>query len=192
MRYQVEPKGQSGEVIEPRLYRLALDSGAIEEFTLSNGWEWLKSYPAPSPDGRRIALSLPNGERSELAVTDLTGTDQMFFGVNGLMPAWSPDGSQLSYLVQQADRTEIYISRWDGAEQRKVFEWAATPSFTWSPDSQYLLITAYPGGEASPESDKTKFYLYSLSGETLKEIGLSEDAANSEFLAPAFEPPLSP
>jgi len=192
MRYQVEPKGQSGEVIEPRLYRLALDSGATEELTLSNGWEWLKSYPAPSPDGRRIALSLPNGERSELAVTDLTGTDQMFFGVNGLMPAWSPDGLQLSYLVQQAERSEIYISRWDGAEQRKVFEWAATPSFTWSPDSQYLLITAYPGGGASAESDKTIFYLYSLSGGTLKEIGLPEDAANSEFLAPAFEPPLSP
>lgn len=192
MRYQVEPKGQSGEVIEPRLYRFGLDSGAIEELNLSNGWEWLKSYPASSPDGKRIALSLPNGDRSELAVTDLTGTDQMFFGVNGLMPAWSPDGLQLAYLVQQADWTEIYISRWDGAERRKVFEWAATPSFIWSPDSQYVLITAFPGGGVSTEADGTKFYLYSVSGGTLKEIGLLENPANNEFFAPAFQPPISP
>jgi Tol biopolymer transport system component/LysM repeat protein len=192
MRYQAEPKGQQGEAIEPRLYRLAIDSGEVEELSLSNGWEWLKSYPAPSPDGSRIALTLANSDRSELAVTDLTGTDQMFLGVNGLMPAWSPDGLQLSYLVQQADRTEIYISRWDGADQRKVFEWAATPSFTWSPDSQYLLITAYPGGGASADSERTIFYLYSLSDGKLKEIGLGEDPANSEFLAPAFEPPISP
>jgi len=191
MRYQVEAKEQQGGAIEPRLYRVFLDSGAIEELTLSNGWEWLKSYPAPSPDGRRIALSLPNGDHSELAVTDLTGTDQMFLGVNGQMPAWSPDGLRLAYIVQQAASAEITISSWDGANARKVFDWATSPSFTWSPDSQYLLITAYPGGGASPETDKTTFYMYSLADGTLKEIRLQEGAINNEFFAPSFQPPVS-
>jgi Tol biopolymer transport system component len=192
MRYQVEAKGQQGGAIEPRLYRLFLDSGVKEELSLSNGYEWLKSYPATSPDGKRIALSLLNGDHSELAVTDLTGTDQMFFGVNGQMPAWSPDGLRLAYIVQQAASVEVYIAGRDGANAQKVFEWASYPSITWSPDGQYLLITAYPGGGASPGTDMTEFFMYSLADETLKEIRLQESAANNELLAPSFQPPNSP
>jgi Tol biopolymer transport system component/LysM repeat protein len=191
MRYQTQAKGQSGETIEPRLYRLNLASGTSEELTLSNGWEWLKSYPAPSPDGQHIALSLPNGDHSELTVTDLSGVEQMSFGVNGLMPTWSPDGQKLAYVVQQGANLEVDISGWDGSNPRKAFEWASTPSITWSPDSQYLLITAYPGGGASSDTGKVVFFLYSLADGTLKEIRLQQDAANNDLLAPSFQPPVA-
>jgi Tol biopolymer transport system component len=192
MRYRVEPKGQQGETIEPRLYRVVMGSGTIEELPFANGWEWLKSYPAPSPDGSRIALSLPNGDHSELAIADLSGTEEMFFGVNGQMPAWSPDGEWLAYIVQQVDSVEVYTSRRDGADQRKVFEWGSYPSFTWSPDSQYLLITAYPGGGASSETDASAFYMYSLADREMKEIRLAVDSAMSDLLAPSFQPLVKP
>jgi Tol biopolymer transport system component len=192
MRYQVEAKGQQGGAIEPRLYRLYLDSDTSEELSLSNGWEWLKSYPAPSPDGKRIALSLPNGDHSELAVTDLTGADQTYFGVNGQMPTWSPDGLQLAYIVQQAASVDVYISGWDGADASKIFKWTSYPSITWSPDSRHLLITAYPGAEAAPESNKALFFMYSLVDGTLKEIRLQEDAVNNDLLAASFQPPNPP
>jgi Tol biopolymer transport system component len=191
MRYQVEPKGQQGEAIEPRLYRLALDSGAIEELSLSNGWEWLKSYPAPAPDGKHIALSLPNGDQSELAVTDLSGVEPMYFGVNGQMPVWSPDSQSLAYVVQQQASAEVYVSAWDGSNPRKAFEWTSTPTIAWSPDSQSLLIAAYPGASSS-ETDRVEFFLYSLADGVLKEINLQPDAANNDLLAPSFQPPVSP
>jgi Tol biopolymer transport system component len=191
MRYQTQAKEGQGETIEPRLYRLNLASGASEELTLSNGWEWLKSYPAPSPDGQHIALSLPNGDRSELAVTDLSGVEQMSFGVNGLMPTWSPDSQMLAYVVPQAANVEVYISGWDGSNPRKAFEWASTPSLSWSPDSQHLLIPAYPGGSSSSDTGKVVFFLYSLADGTLKEIKLQPDAANNDLMAPSFQPPLT-
>ena len=127
MRYQMEAKGQQGGAIEPRLYRLNLDSGTSEELTLSNGWEWLKSYPAPSPDGKWIALSLPNGDHSELAVTDLSGTEVMSFGVDGQMPAWSPDGQSLAYILPQADSTEVYIAGWDGSNAAEGLRMGLVP-----------------------------------------------------------------
>ena len=192
MRYQTQPKGQQGEAIEPRLYRLNLASNTSEELTLSNGWEWLKSYPAPSPDGEQIALSLPNGDQSELAVTDLSGVEQMSFGVNGQMPAWSPDSQSLAYVVQQQASAEVYVSAWDGSNPRKAFEWTSTPTIAWSPDSQSLLIAAYPGGSSSIETDRVVFFLYSLADGALKEISLQPDAANNDLLAPSFQPPVSP
>jgi Tol biopolymer transport system component/LysM repeat protein len=191
MRYQTQPKGQQGEASEPRLYRFSLSGNTSEELTLSNGWEWLKSYPAPSPDGEHIALSLPNGDQSELAVTDLSGVEQMSFGVNGQMPAWSPDSQLLAYVVQQQASAEVYVSAWDGSNPRKAFEWTSTPTIAWSPDSQSLLIAAYPGGSSS-EMDRVLFFLYSLADGRLKEIHLQPDSAENDLLAPSFQPPVSP
>ena len=65
-------------------------------------------------------------------------------------------------LSSRQASAEVYVSAWDGSNPRKVFEWTSTPTITWSPDSQSLLIAAYPGGSSSIETDRVVFFLYSL------------------------------
>src|SRR5678815_1741914 len=66
-----------------------------------------------SPDGRRIAYSMAQGEGAQLFVADAGGgnpqplTDTPYF-INS-SPTWSPDGKRLAFVSNRAGTPQIYV-----------------------------------------------------------------------------------
>jgi TolB protein len=84
----------------------------------------VNTYPAWSPDGKRIAFRRMLGEsNSEVFVANADGTearnltnDPAFDG----WPAWSPDGTKIAFASNRRGSYEVYIMNPDGSEVRKV------------------------------------------------------------------------
>ncbi len=105
----------------------------------------------PAPDGRRAAVTILDGERSDVWVADLeTGTlNRLTFDGFNLEPVWSPDGEWVYYASNRAGAYNIYRRRASGkdAEERVlVSEHHQYPAW-WSPDGSILVV-----GETDPRT----------------------------------------
>jgi TolB protein len=117
------------------------------------------TFPAPSPDGRRIAYrkvvdgpglnwDLSSAPRnSEIVVADLDGSNERNLSMNAGYdgwPSWSPSGRYIAYASNRsgpANTGQIFIVTADGAVTRQVTagRWShAQPR--WSADEQWLYV----------------------------------------------------
>jgi Tol biopolymer transport system component len=126
----------------------------------AGGWF---EYPSFSPDGTRIAFMGARGADYDIYVIDLaTEAVTRLTSARGAegWPSWSPDGATIAFTSVRDDCSyapvdqdcwqtgdigphhDIWLINADGTNERRV-----TPEFgqfvTWSPDSQYLLISGY-------------------------------------------------
>lgn len=111
------------------------------------------TYPAWSPDGRRLAFYSPRSGRkeTELWVAAADGSRKRRVTTNSLAdtdPAWSPDGSRIAFARGPAEGPDdIYLIRPDGSGLTRVTNtvgWEAFPA--WSPDGRRLVFAVYPAG----------------------------------------------
>ena len=81
------------------------------------------SYPAPSPDGTRIAFQSNRTGNSQIYTMKPDGTDvrQLTTGnfFNGT-PSWSPDGKQIVYDSQPNGKWEVWLMNADGSAQHSL------------------------------------------------------------------------
>jgi Tol biopolymer transport system component len=119
-----------------------LANGASRELW-SNTHSTIVGGPSITPDGRRIAFSVADGERTSLFVMDSNGTharavtDSLALRGN---PAWAPDGQSIvSAVVQGGEPRLTKIPLDGGAPLVLVSEYSLDP--TWSPDGQFLLYS---------------------------------------------------
>jgi Tol biopolymer transport system component len=137
-----------------------------------------------------------DGQR-QLAVLDLDNLGQSSssltpLGVDGGSPAWSPDGNWIAFTASAVNADGepavlVNIVHPDGNGLQTIFTWASTPSLTWAPDSQRLIITAWPTG-ADPANDRTTFYLADIAKNRLQHVILDDASQQSELISPAFRP----
>ena len=153
--HDVVPVFSSG--LSPRLgpdYLLYIASAGGRQgiWKLANGasrelWSTVHSTivggPSITPDGRRIAFAVADGERTSLLVMDSSGahartvTDSL--ALRG-SPAWAPDGqSIISAVVQSGEPRLTKIPLDGGAPLVLVSEYSLDP--TWSPDGQFLVYS---------------------------------------------------
>ena len=113
--------------------------------------------PALSPDGKRLALSINDGKKSDIWVDDLARDNltRLTFDGNNLGPVWTPDGQRITYVHFEDPahgESDIYWTRADGTgspfrltetRNRKL------PS-SWHPSGKILAFDQYmPGGNYS-------------------------------------------
>jgi TolB protein len=114
------------------------------------------SYPALSPDGRRIAFMGRWGritdefvDHQDIFTMCVDGshlrrvTDSPVQGTVYGEPQWSPDGRKLVYVRYEIDGSQaIVTSDADGAHQRRVTPWElhAGDGPDWSPDGSRILF----------------------------------------------------
>ena len=63
--------------------------------------------PSWSPDGKKIACVLQEGDRSWIAVIDAAGGDPVRITPRSLVPGqpvWSPDGKKIAFAAQSVQR----------------------------------------------------------------------------------------
>ena len=77
-----------------------------------------------SPDGKRIAYALADGESAQIWVAGTDGenakqiTDTRF-GIN-TSPAWSPDGKRLAFVSNRGGSPQVYVMGVDGSAVRRL------------------------------------------------------------------------
>lgn len=111
-------------------------------------------YPAPSPDGKRLAY-VGSGGVIDIANTDGTGARQIA-SVRGIQyPQWSPDGRWLAYTAGSLfDTYQINIIDPDGKNQKRVTSFSAGSVFcvAWLPSSRHIVF-AYNRRPAPDSAD---------------------------------------
>jgi Tol biopolymer transport system component len=152
---RVEPVFSSG--LSPRLgpgYLLYIASAGGRQgiWKLANGasreiWSSTRSTivggPSIAGDGRRIAFTVADEEKTSLFVMDSDGAHARLV-TNTLAlrgnPAWAPDGQSIvSAVVQDGEPRLTKIPLDGGAPLVLVSEYSLDP--TWSPDGQFLLYS---------------------------------------------------
>ena len=100
--------------------------------------------PAISPDGRRVAVSLTEGENADVWVFDMVRgvkTRLTKAEEQDTRPSWSPDGDQISFMTWRSGNTDIFLRRADGSGEATPL--LATPGSDvlsdWSRDGKLLL-----------------------------------------------------
>ena len=102
--------------------------------------------PAFSPDGKRLALEISNGNRRDIWVYEWerdTLTRLTFTGEANELPAWTPDGQRIVYSSQEKDGAlNLWWIRADGAGDAQRLAESKSPEFvdSWRPDGKVLAF----------------------------------------------------
>jgi hypothetical protein len=108
-------------------------------------WQGNFNYLSLSPDGRRLAISVNEGGRSEIWIKQLDRgplTRLAFEGTVNYRPAWHPDGRTIGFISDRTGPSRPYVTRADGSSQTTPLEVADTlwiDEIEWSRDHKWLL-----------------------------------------------------
>src|SRR5215471_2761656 len=104
----------------------------------------IDSYPAFSPDGKKIAFESNRSGNFEIYTMDTNGShirqltfDTAFDGT----PAWSPDGKLITFASERDNDPEVYIMNADGSNQKRITNAKGDdshPKFT--PDGKRIIF----------------------------------------------------
>ena len=106
-------------------------------------------WPAPSPDGRRIAFTSRRDGRFSTYVMNIDGSSIRRVGEGG-MAEWSPDGSRLVVSRMPAVGANVGLYILDvktGALTQLTDRPNADQHPDWSPDSRRIAFQSYDGGD---------------------------------------------
>src|SRR5439155_5387314 len=99
-------------------------------------------FPAPAPDGRRLAYVVADANGAAIVVVELGSGErkELYRSRTGdpIDLAWSPDGKELVFLLD-VGRT-VHIVPADGSESERLIATGPRSFFAWSPDSTTLLL----------------------------------------------------
>jgi TolB protein len=178
------PEGQVGFTSylrgRPELYVQQPGGGAD---TLKTAAGEMPTGVAFSPDGKRLAYSLSEGESAQIWVANADGggakrlTDTRY-GIN-TSPAWSPDGKRLAFVSNRGGSPQVYVMGADGSGVRRLtFQGNYNQTPDWSPRGDLIAFTA--------RDERNAFDLFTVNVDTAKVTRLTQDQGSNE--EPAFSP----
>ena len=115
------------------------------KFTPIRDTEGDYSSPAFSPDGKRLALTINDGRKSDISVLEL-GRDtltRLTFEGNNVAPVWTPDGQRITYAhFEKPGIGDLYWTHADGTGnplRLTTINGRPFPS-SWHPNGKVLLF----------------------------------------------------
>jgi TolB protein len=163
------------ETIGPSVDRIAFVADAGDP-TMPAAW------PAVSPDGRRIAMSLgPTvlfrtgwgtdlSLDSALGVTDLVGSGVDILGT-GADPAWSRDGHRLAFTRLVDGHAHVFVANADGSEAQQITDGADDDTHpSWSPDGRALVFCAVHASGSGGAPAQANLFLVRPDGAWLTQL----------------------
>ncbi|RLE19369.1 MAG: peptidase S41 [Acidobacteria bacterium] len=104
-------------------------------------------YPAPSPDGNRIAFSY----RGDIWVCGADGSNSLRLTVHPAYdahPVWSPDGKAIAFSSRRFGNMDVFVIPSDGGMAKRL-TWHSADDIVsdFSPDGKYVLFYARYRGD---------------------------------------------
>ncbi len=136
-----------------------------------------------SPDGRRMAYSLAQGEAAQIFVANPDGSGAKAitntpFLINS-SPTWSPDGKKLAFVSNRGGSPQIYSMNADGSDPKRLtFQGNYNQTPDWSPRGDLIAFTA--------RDERNAFDLFTVNVQNGKVTRLTQDHGNNE--EPTFAP----
>jgi eukaryotic-like serine/threonine-protein kinase len=101
------------------------------------------AYPAVSPDGKQIALTLQGSSWDSWVYDIERGTlTKASFGADDYRPHWSPDGKMLGYDSSKSGNQQVYVKR--GIAQGEEIAVTSGPEnkefYGWTPDGREIIF----------------------------------------------------
>ncbi len=131
---------------------------------------------AMSPDGRRIAFAIPQGDAYVVVVDGVIEGPYQAVGVaGGGMPLFSPDSQHLAYEVEaRLQQGTGFFWIMDGKAEGP-YDTMNASSYTFSPDGQHVAYSAGRGerqfmvvdGKSQSEYDQVEYPIFSPDGQRL-------------------------
>lgn len=108
------------------------------------GWRGTFSSPSLSPDGRRVAVSMAAGTRSDIWVKQLDRGPSLkltFEGTENIYPGWTADGQNITYQSNASTPNGIWTKRADGSAQafQQMQGKLDLSASVWSRDGKWLV-----------------------------------------------------
>jgi hypothetical protein len=135
------------------LWRQPIAGGAARRLLDSGGFEW--GPAALSPDGKKLAYQLSEGEAQQLRIVDLANGQSSTLVSQGRTgryePAWSPDGTKLVYTYFDPDAPRhahkvpsVYLANLVSGKQQKLVDGSPRwqPAARFSGDGKWVYFTA--------------------------------------------------
>jgi TolB protein len=137
-----------------------------------------------SPDGKRLAFSMAQGEGAQIFVASADGsspqalTDTPYF-INS-SPTWSPDGKRIAFVSNRAQTPQLYVLTVATPKdvRRLTFQGNYNQTPDWSPRGDLIAFTA--------RDERNAFDLFTVNVETGKVTRLTQDQGNNQ--EPSFSP----
>jgi TolB protein len=136
-----------------------------------------------SPDGKRLAFSVADGEGAQIWVSSAEGsgaraiTDTNYF-INS-SPAWSPDGKRLAFVSNRGGSPQVYVMNADGTGVKRLsFQGNYNQTPAWSPRGDVIAFTA--------RDERNAFDIFTINVTSGKVNRLTQDQGNNE--EPTFSP----
>jgi eukaryotic-like serine/threonine-protein kinase len=111
-------------------------------------------YPRVSPDGRKLAVTVDDGDNSDIWVYELSGASpatRLTFGGRNRFPVWTSDNTRIAF---ESDREGDRAVFWQRADTPGTAERLTRPKTgevhiptSWSPHDDVLLFTVVKGEE---------------------------------------------
>ena len=136
------PAAQAARLIVASGTSLRVLDGQGERVLAENALTGNYSFPATSPDGRKLAYVARDGDASIIVVVELATDARIeLYRSQAQVPidlAWSPDGKYLVFLSGGQLTAEIVPT--DGSRPARLIAAGSPSFFAWSPDSASLLL----------------------------------------------------
>jgi Tol biopolymer transport system component len=162
------------------LWRQSVSGGTAQRLLDTKGFEW--GPAALSPDGKRLAYQLSEGEDQHLKVLDLaTGQSSTLVSeprTGRYEPAWSPDGTKLLYTHFEPPAAPlgpkvpcVYVADLANGKQQKLADGSPRwqPAAQFSGDGKWGVFHCQRTSASPPRRDirnqRTDYRSYILRGE---------------------------